>query len=71
LTAQVVTVSEDALDQAVAALLDGRVIGIPTETVYGVCALPTEAGVERLIEAKQRSAEKGIQLLVDSLDQVA
>jgi len=46
------------------------VIAIPTETVYGVCALPTQSGVERLIEVKQRSAEKGIQLLVDSLDQV-
>jgi L-threonylcarbamoyladenylate synthase len=71
LTAQVVAVSEEALDQAAAALVDGRLIGIPTETVYGVCALPTQAGVERLIEAKQRSAEKGIQLLVDALDQVA
>ncbi len=61
---------DSAIDFAVAALEIGEVVGIPTETVYGVCALPTEDGVERLIAAKQRSAEKGIQLLVDSLDQV-
>ena len=59
-----------ALAAAVEALLRGELLGIPTETVYGVAALPVEAAVERLIEAKQRSAEKGIQLLVDSIAQV-
>ena len=48
----------------------GAVIAIPTETVYGVCALPREDSVARLIEVKQRSPDKGIQLLVDSLEQV-
>lgn len=60
----------NAVAEAVTAMRRGEVIGIPTETVYGVCALPTQSGVEKLIEAKRRSAEKGIQLLVDSLDQV-
>jgi L-threonylcarbamoyladenylate synthase len=59
-----------AIDEAIAALRRGEVIAIPTETVYGVAVLPTEAGIERLIAAKHRSAEKGIQLLVDSIDQV-
>jgi L-threonylcarbamoyladenylate synthase len=59
-----------AIDEAVAALKRGDLVGIPTETVYGVCALPTAAGAARLIAAKHRSAEKGIQLLVDSIDQV-
>src|SRR6476659_4661457 len=58
------------LEEAVADLERGVVVGIPTETVYGVCALPRHESVERLIAAKQRSNEKGIQLLVDSLDQV-
>jgi tRNA threonylcarbamoyl adenosine modification protein (Sua5/YciO/YrdC/YwlC family) len=57
-------------DEAVAAMERGEVIGIPTETVYGVCAVPLPESVERLIAAKQRSNEKGIQLLVDSLAQV-
>lgn len=59
------------LDEAVAALEAGELIAIPTETVYGLCALPTQAGVERLIAAKQRSTDKGIQLLVDSVEQVS
>ena len=59
-----------AIDFAVAALELGELVGIPTETVYGVCALPAEESVAKLIAAKQRSAEKGIQLLVNSLDQV-
>jgi tRNA threonylcarbamoyl adenosine modification protein (Sua5/YciO/YrdC/YwlC family) len=62
--------SPDALEPAVEALTRGLLVGIPTETVYGVCALPNDDSVERLIAAKQRSNEKGIQLLVDSLEQV-
>jgi L-threonylcarbamoyladenylate synthase len=62
-----------ALDEALAALQRGELVGIPTETVYGIAALPSSSGegVQRLIEAKQRSTDKGIQLLVDSLEQVA
>lgn len=59
-----------AIDVAVELLRRGDLVGIPTETVYGICALPARASVERLIAAKQRSTEKGIQLLVDSIDQV-
>jgi tRNA threonylcarbamoyl adenosine modification protein (Sua5/YciO/YrdC/YwlC family) len=60
----------DAIKQAAEALRRGDVIAIPTETVYGLAVLPTEEGIERLLAAKHRSAEKGIQLLVDSVDQV-
>jgi len=59
-----------AIDTAIDAMRAGLLIGIPTETVYGVCSLPNHQSVERLIAAKQRSNEKGIQLLVDSLEQV-
>lgn len=59
-----------AIAEAIAALRRGEVIAIPTETVYGVAVLPTEEGIARLIAVKHRSAEKGIQLLVDSLEQV-
>lgn len=60
----------DALDRAADALGRGEVIAIPTETVYGLAALPRSHSVDRLIAAKQRSTEKGIQLLVDSIEQV-
>lgn len=59
-----------ALERAAGALGRGEVIAIPTETVYGLAVLPRAGSVERLIGAKQRSTEKGIQLLVDSLEQV-
>jgi tRNA threonylcarbamoyl adenosine modification protein (Sua5/YciO/YrdC/YwlC family) len=70
-TRRIAAADPDAISEAVAALRRGEVIAIATETVYGLAVLPTDAGVARLIEAKHRSAEKGIQLLVDSLEQVA
>jgi L-threonylcarbamoyladenylate synthase len=60
----------DAIARAAAALSAGLVVGIPTETVYGLAVLPVPAALERLVAAKQRSADKGIALLVDSLEQV-
>ena len=59
----------DVLTLAADALRRGELIAIPTETVYGLAVLPLEMPVERLIAAKQRSADKGIQLLVDSVEQ--
>lgn len=52
-----------------AALRLGEIVGIPTETVYGIAVLPIESALERLLAVKHRSAEKGIQLLVDSVAQ--
>lgn len=45
-------------------------MAVPTETVYGLACALTTAGLERLLEVKGRSAEKGITLAVDSLAQV-
>jgi L-threonylcarbamoyladenylate synthase len=58
-----------AIERAKQVLGQGEVIATPTETVYGVTSLPRHAAVERLIAAKQRSADKGIQLLIDSIEQ--
>jgi L-threonylcarbamoyladenylate synthase len=58
------------MDLAVAALEAGGVIAIPTETVYGLATLPTGQALDRLLHVKRRSPEKGIQLLVDSTEQV-
>jgi L-threonylcarbamoyladenylate synthase len=60
----------EAIGRAIDTLRRGELIAIPTETVYGLAVLPTEDGVAKLIAAKHRSAEKGIQLLVDSVRQV-
>lgn len=60
----------EALSMAAKAMRSGAIVAVPTETVYGLAVLPTQAGIEALVAAKQRSSEKGIQLLIDSIDQV-
>ena len=59
-----------AITRAEEALRAGLIVAIPTETVYGLAVLPVQEFVERLIAAKRRSTEKGIQLLVDTIEQV-
>ena len=60
---------EAALAEAGGLLRAGEVVAIPTETVYGLAALPAEGPLRRLLDIKRRSREKGIQLLIDSLEQ--
>jgi tRNA threonylcarbamoyl adenosine modification protein (Sua5/YciO/YrdC/YwlC family) len=70
LTALVSSAEPGALNLAAEALSSGAIVAIPTETVYGLAVLPRADLLERLIAAKQRSTEKGIQLLVDTIEQV-
>lgn len=57
------------LDEAVDALRRGEVIAIPTDTVYGVAALP--AFTARLFEVKARPADVALPVLVAGLAQAA
>ncbi|MBX3028688.1 MAG: threonylcarbamoyl-AMP synthase [Chloroflexi bacterium] len=59
-----------ALEEAAAALEQGDIVGIPTETVYGIGVRPAPDPLRALITAKHRDEGKGIALLVDGLDQV-
>jgi L-threonylcarbamoyladenylate synthase len=59
-----------SLTEAAAAMLAGGIVGIPTETVYGIGVLPRPEALAAVIAAKQRSDDKGIALLIDGLDQV-
>lgn len=59
-----------ALDAGVAAIAAGLVVGVPTETVYGLAVLPTDGPLEALVAAKGRDPGKGIALLIDGLDQL-
>jgi tRNA threonylcarbamoyl adenosine modification protein (Sua5/YciO/YrdC/YwlC family) len=53
------------LDDAAEALLRGEVIGIPTDTVYGVCAACAVPGATaRLFEVKQRPTDVALPVLV-------
>jgi len=56
-------VSEDA---AVAALRAGRAVILPTDTVYGLCALPEHEDV--LYELKGRDRSKPVALLAAAVD---
>ena len=61
----------DDLARARAAVLDGRAIVYPTETIYGIGVDATsEQAVERLLALKGRDRSKGISLLVSGSQQV-
>jgi tRNA threonylcarbamoyl adenosine modification protein (Sua5/YciO/YrdC/YwlC family) len=61
---------EASVAAALGALADGRIVGIPTDTVYGLAADPFRPGAtERLFEAKRRSRDVDLPVLVASIDQ--
>jgi L-threonylcarbamoyladenylate synthase len=53
-------------ERAVAALRAGRAVILPTDTVYGLCALPGHEGV--LYELKGRDRSKPVALLAADVD---
>lgn len=58
---------------ALAAMLvrEGELVVIPTDTVYGVAADPTNPqAIAKIFSAKHRSAEKSVQVLLPSLDEL-
>ena len=56
--------------EAVQVLRAGGIVGLPTDTVYGLAvALGTSGGIERLFAAKRRPPDKGIMLLLDDAAQ--
>ena len=60
-----------ALEAAVDHIRAGRLVVVPTETVYGIACLPTEESLASVITAKGRGVEKGITLAIDDVSQVA
>lgn len=60
----------EALTAAVLAMQAGGIVGIPTETVYGIGVVPRPEALAAVIAAKQRPDDKGIALLIDGLDQL-
>ena len=59
-----------SLTEAVMAMQAGGIVGIPTETVYGIGVVPRPEALAAVIAAKQRRDDKGIVLLVDGLAQL-
>ncbi len=68
---QVVSAADPtAIAAAESALRRDRIVGLPTETVYGLAVLPRDEPLAALVAAKERPLDKGIALLIDGLDQV-
>lgn len=62
---------DDEIRRAVEAIRQGGVVGVPTETYYGLAVDPdNEEAIEKLFFVKQRPKNKPILLLVSNLDQV-
>jgi L-threonylcarbamoyladenylate synthase len=59
-----------ALTAAVLAMHAGGIVGLPTETVYGIGVVPRPEALAAVIRAKQRPEKKGFALLIDGLDQI-
>ncbi len=58
------------LERAIAALQRGEIIGMPTDTVYGIAASPWDsAAVARLFAAKGRHAANPIPILIAGIEQ--
>lgn len=58
------------VDAALAALLRGGVVVIPTDTVYGLACRPDPGPVERIFALKGRSPEQTLQLLLPGVEWV-
>ena len=58
---------ENDLNLAIHAIANDEVVGIPTETVYGLAVNPySSKAVEKLFSLKERDEKKPVGLLVDS-----
>ena len=65
-----VRVDEAGLDAAVAALLGGQPIVVPTDTVYGLAVIAGDpVALDRVFELKRRPPDRSIAVLVAGLDQ--
>ena len=62
----------NALDKAAAALEQGAVIGVPTDTVYGlVCLYNDAAAIDRLFAVKERPSHKALPVLLGDAEQAS
>jgi L-threonylcarbamoyladenylate synthase len=67
----ILTADDSAIAQAAQALRDGRLVGLPTETVYGLAANATDdSAVAKIFEAKGRPADHPLIVHVASAAQV-
>jgi len=69
---EVLPASDVNVARAIEVLKAGGLVAFPTDTVYGVAALPWDVdAVTRLYEAKQRPSDRPIPLLLSDADQLS
>lgn len=62
----------DVIEHAMLTLLDGGIVAIPTDTVYGIAADATNPkAVERLYELKGRTRQKAIAILIHNVQMLS
>lgn len=72
MSAPIVVADPPGLARAAAALASGAVIGVPTDTVYGLGALPALAGAtDKIFDAKRRPRDLVLPVLVADQEQAA
>lgn len=65
-------ISDDLIDHVMMVLLEGGVVGIPTDTVYGLAADATnKVAVERLLRVKGREHQKTLGVLIHHPDMLS
>jgi L-threonylcarbamoyladenylate synthase len=75
LPVEVLKISSEAperyiVDYAAGFVKRGRVVGVPTDTFYALCADPFNlAAIERVFQVKGRAEDKALPILVDSIEQ--
>jgi L-threonylcarbamoyladenylate synthase len=63
--------SPEVFDTAVKILRNGGLVAYPTDTVYGLAALMTDSkAIDRIYQAKERSPNKAIAILIGDLEQI-
>ena len=62
---------ENNLESAIDAIKNGEVIGIPTETVYGIGVDPySQTAVDKIFSLKERSETKPLSILISSFYEI-
>jgi len=60
------------IGDAINAVKEGKIIGIPTETVYGIGVDPySQSAVDKIFELKERSLDKPLSVLISSFEEIS
>jgi len=60
------------LGDAINAVKEGKIVGIPTETVYGIGVDPySQSAVDKIFDLKERSLDKPLSVLISSYEEIS